>query len=656
MAGPIKRRTRPGRPKSTPKRQLPEGQDPAQEESQALRSWQGNVTASDKIYDRWESDFACDLLEEYYLGHQWNEQVPGTHYTINMCYPTVETRIPSLIFFHPKVHVTPVPSRADDVGSHLDARARLLEDTAQSFMARKDTGFMDAMTLSLRESFYRFGVVEVGYSASVSDNPQANRPILREDGSEMRDSDDQPVVHGDRMIEAERLFVRRIPASNFRVSPRSTNVTNQNDWVGYYEYLYPEDIKAEKSWDNTSDLKPTGTIANKAANPTDAAPEDQDAAKAGLIKVWKVWDLRAKVRHIFPDIGDKFFKRSEPWPETVTGKPFLNLAFLRQHPIMDSWYPLPPMFNWISPQDELNETRDMQKVHRKRANRHYLVQEGTIREPELRKLESGGDMAYAMTPRLDCMKPVDDAPLDRAIMVNVPTTREDFGIVSGTPPERRGSPETQTATQAAIIDTNAKIRDSYARQQVGQFISEVVWIMLETIRARFTLPTIIQVNVDPASPSKLQEALQTALLWKEITSTDLGDLEFEVSVDVESLSPVTDDLQRQQWTQVLAMITNPMVALVLSSSPAMLKKTLNMYGVRSSQDIAEVQQALQVVIQAQLMAAAAKGGGKGAEGGGGGAAGGPGANMGGTGTPSPEAVVAQLIAQVGGGAGGGQPS
>ena len=32
--------------------------------------WQSRVTAAGKIYKKWEEKYRCDLLEQYYYGHQ----------------------------------------------------------------------------------------------------------------------------------------------------------------------------------------------------------------------------------------------------------------------------------------------------------------------------------------------------------------------------------------------------------------------------------------------------------------------------------------------------------------------------------------------------------------------------------------------------------
>lgn len=574
------------------------------------RRWGQRVESADRAYKIWESDYMCEFLEKYYLGHQWKEAVPGSHYTINLCYPTVETKIPSMMFFRPKLHITPKVARSDDPGSNLDDRAQLLEDTAQTFLASDDAGAMESANLALKESFYRFGVVEVVYSMDFSDNPNADRPLLKEDGSEIKDSDGKPVMAPPIVPVADNLYVKWIPASTFRVGSTNSHPTTRfNDWIGYYEWQYKEDILRNKAYKNRAQVKSSGSLSTKYFNPAYAATDPDDKKRYEMVKVWKIWDLRGKVRHVWPEGGDKFFVEDEPWTTTPSGKPFHPFAFIRRHSILNSWYPLPPMFNWISPQDELNETRDMQKVHRKRAYRRNLVQKGSIDPAELSKLESGGDMVHAEVNRLDCIRPMEDAPLDRAVTLNVPTTKEDFLNVSGIGGDRRGVAEAETATQASIIDTNAKIRDSFERQQIGKFMGELAWLILETIRARFTLPMVVQVNVDPQGPYAINEAMRVAGLWKQITSPDLGDFEFEVAVDVESLSPVTEDQMRAQWTQILGLFQNPTLLIALLSSKTLLRKTLGLYGIRTDKEVGEISLAMQATLQA--LVGMQGGGGKG---------------------------------------------
>jgi hypothetical protein len=128
-----------------------EEQETTESVKNRIKAWQGRVDAADRDYKKWEEDYECSLLEGYFTGlSQWPED-EKSNYTINLCFPTMEIKIPSMLFYNPKVRVTPKPQRADDPLSTLDERARLREDTINSFVQDPDAGFVETQ-LALREA------------------------------------------------------------------------------------------------------------------------------------------------------------------------------------------------------------------------------------------------------------------------------------------------------------------------------------------------------------------------------------------------------------------------------------------------------------------------------------------------------------------------
>lgn len=570
-------------------------------EKERVATWQGRVTAANKVYSAWEDKYKCDQCEEYYEGHQWPDDEEGK-YTINLVFPTVEIKIPSLFFNNPRVKINPRPARSDDPMSRVSERAKLQQDTVNTFLSDRNVGLRAESQLSLKESFWRFGVLEVGYTGDYIDNPNAGKPLLLDDDSPMKDANGNEVMQPARIPKSEQLYIKRIPAKQWRVSAHSKNILHQNDWCGYFEWHYPDDVRRNKFYENTSTLKRNASLKDE-VSPSPSDDQDEDAKHRDMIKIWKIWDLRARVRYVFQDGAEKFF---------VDGKKFSFLPFadLRHHQRTDSWYPIPPIFNWISPQDELNETREMQRVHRKRFYRRYLVSD-SVDDKECQKLETGGDGVYIKVPKATAegtIVPVQDAPLDPAVARNVPQSKDDLREISGVPSEQRGIAQSETATQANIIDVRSQIRDSYGRQQVAEWMSAVGMIVLVTIRKRMALPFWIKVSVDPTGPQAVEEALRVAEIWKEITSEDLGDLNLDITVDTNDLSPVSKEQERNNFFQGLATMTNPQFAPILAVSDVLMRKALSFFDISSETDVQEIKRAVAINMMIQMQAMAAKNG------------------------------------------------
>jgi len=590
------------------------------------KAWLGRIEAAERAYQRWDEEFQTKRLEEYYLGHQRPKgQRNRDKYTINLVFPSIETQKPSLLFFRPRVRLTPKPARADDPDTLLDVRAALLEDTAQTFIEDQRTGFVSETELALHEAFFRFGVIEVGFDADYIDNPRAGKPMLKDDDTPVLDGKGEEVMEPPVVPESERVYFRRIPASQFRVPVQARNRLDWCDWVAYYEWVHLDDVKKNKRYKNTSGLRPGGKIRNEYEETDEDAEEKRN--KNRLVQLWKVWDIRQKQRYVLIAGHDKFLVE-EPFD-------YLPFAALRFYPRLDEFYPLPPVYNWLSPQDELNETREQQRVHRRRFNRRYTVLKGSIDDDELSKLERGDDGTYAWVNNSDPISPVPDAPHDTSVVRNIPLTKEDFLEISGVSDNARGETSGGTATEASISESRLRIRESHAREQVGRWLSEIVGILLKTLRDRMSLPMWIQTNVDPQGAAAPAEAFRVAQAWQSITSDDLGDFEFDVAVDVESLSPLTEEAQRQQWGQVLALLGQPYLLMALLASETLLRKTLRLYGIRSEKELLEVRRGMLAILQPVMQQQGQ--GGNGAA---------PSPTVGPNGGASPDSIMAQMQGQV----------
>jgi hypothetical protein len=255
----------------------------------------------------------------------------------------------------------------------------------------------------------------------------------------------------------------------------------------------------------------------------------------------------------------------------------------------------------------------MQRAHRRRFYRRYTYRAGSIEKPELEKLETGGDGVYAESNVDNPLMPVPDAPLSADVWKNLDESKNDFVAVSAIGGEQRGVAESDTATQATIIDQRARLRESSARTRVSTWLSQIARLMLFTIRDNMSLPIMVKRSTDPYAQGV---ADGKAVLWQQIQSEELEDLDLDVYIDLASMSPVTEEAERNAWNSVLALMTNPQTLMVLGQSEVLLRKTLSMYGIRAENEIQEIikvmQRALGMVQQAAATEAAKKMGTSGA--------------------------------------------
>jgi hypothetical protein len=578
----------------------------------ATRLWQNRITQSGKDHDKWEKEFEVERLEEYYEGKQWkglSEEERKKRYVINMVFATVETQLPSLLFSKPKVNCEARPEHEEDTASESANRATLIEQALQTYIDDPKLAFGMETTLALHDAYSRYSIIEVGYTADWIDNPNADKPVLKENDEPQMDVDGKtPLLQPKKILRTgtkERVFVKRIPAEDFRVGP-GRNRLETNDWCAYREWHQVEDVKANKDYQNTEDLKPTGRLAS---DPEDRERSDADDEQrhAGMVLLWKIFDIRRKVKHVMADGHAKMLQENKPF----NFLPFASLKFFERR---NAWLPLPPIYNWLSPQDEINESREQQKIHRRRASRRYM-REPSVKSEEFAKLESGEDMVCIEVPKVDPppIAPIPDAPLDAQNWTELAASKDDFNQIAGVGGEARGVPDEKTATQANIINVREQVRESRARTQVATWLADIARLMLLTIRAHVTAPFMVKRTVDPfaMNAARLEEAAKG---WQEIEAEDIDELDVDITIDVASLSPVSEDAQRQEWNQALTIVANPQLQPILMEpdpvapqepSP-IFRKTLTLNGVKSDQEIRTMWRIGQAMMAKAMAAAAAQ--------------------------------------------------
>lgn len=606
------------------------------EEQKVCQFWQKEFRLSQAAYDEWDATYEPAKLESYYRGDgQWPLAQRG-NYVCNLFYQSIEVRRPSLMFGLPKVRLEPRPNRSDDPGSTIVPRSRLLEDSVNAQIQDPDFGFLDEISSAIHEHFFRFGVTEAGYSADIVDNPNTRKPELPDDEDDL---DAEPK----KIIENESLWVRRIPGEFFRWSLSGKKRLIANDWTGYFEWVSLEDVKANPQYKGrTRGLRAKATgiagsfefkipskfqqLMNSGAM---AGANEYGARISGsqsMILLAKIWDHREKVRHVFPA---DFSRNLLP----IEGKPWEVYPFnILRGPgeILDSGFPVPPTYNWRSPQDEINERSERNRVHGRRFNRKYMARERSMDPLEAEKLEVGADGTIVWVKDVtNSIAPIQDAMLDPR--TNDPTVpKEDFVQVSGVGGEQRALADSQTATQANIIEVNTKVRETVQREDVVKFLAGTCRTLCELIQEYWTTPLFIKTNVDlealrEGKPEAVEEARNIAILapsFKKVTPSDYGargDYLYEVNMSMEFLSPNTEDKDRQQLMTLITLLSNPMMAPVLNASPEIFRKLLNSFGVKSEHDIREYTKILAGVGQAMAasqMQAQQQGGGGGNPGGG----------------------------------------
>lgn len=545
-----------------------------QRDAELGQIWSERIEKADRYYKEWETKFKCNQSEEYYEGFQWRETGNYSPYVINLVFSTIEVQRPTLVFQKPAFSITAKPGKLAWDEATAAKQAAIQSDVLNNYAMAEENEFADEIEQAIIDSYFRFGLVEVGFSTDWIDNPNADKPILRSDSQPMKAQDGTVLREPAKLPEIEWNYVKRIDPKNFRIGGIDNYKMKRCNWVGYFEFVREEDLKANSS------LKNTENIGNLQSRSADFVPsEDKNQPVQGdVLKVWRIWDLRAKKRLLLSDSHGIIFQEKD-----FKRLPLFPLKFYERR---RGFYPVPPVFNWLSPQNEINEGREGMRTHRRRFQRKFFYDSGKISNaPQIDKMENGPDGTFIGVdgdPSTVCA-PLQNADLGASASQSMVVSKDDFNIISGTSSEQRGEADRTTATQATIISNRTQIRDKRATLVVAAWLKAIGREVLLQMKENNVLPYWIQKSEGPG--------VEQDPVWQKIILAELADIDFELNIDITSISPLASDEKKKGFLEFLAVLTNyPMVSM----SPELVQETADILGYRNQKVLGQFMQMAQL--------------------------------------------------------------
>jgi hypothetical protein len=540
--------------------------------------WQSRIKSANEYYAKWEDKYKCKDLEKYYQGFHWvgDDELPGA-YVLNMVYSTIEIKLASYSFQDIRFHVSPRPSRADWNLDLAIQSAQAKEDVLNTIVGNPNGRFCAELEAAIKDSFLRFGVIETGYSADWIDNPNAGKPLYVGD-EDINKETQEPVIERqpDKIPVNELIYFKRIPASRFRVGGIEGRYLDQSNWCGYYDFYYAEDIKSSPVLQNTDVID---TVSHRTVE-FDSSTEFDDLLKKGdLIKIWKIWDNRSKKLLLYDPANDLIY-----YEKPFRRLPIFSLRWCTDHL---GWYPIPPVFNWISPQDEVNESRQQMRSYRRRFNRQFQYVENTVEQGELDKFEEAKDGAIIKVQKQDAITPIQDAPLNQVVPQAMIIGKDDFVMVSGTSSEAMGQGDRITATQSMEIARRFGVRESREQIKVLDWIAKIGREALMTAQEKLIGGIWAKATQDPGEG--LMSEMNTNPMWNYIISQDLNDgVDYDIDLQVTTMSPIENQAEKQKFIEFMTILNSfPMIAL----SPLLIREAAYRVGYRNERVIKEMQNA-----------------------------------------------------------------
>jgi hypothetical protein len=550
-------------------------------------AWATRFDNTREYFERWEANFRCRQMADYYEGAQWDNVPPNAEpYVANLIYATIEAKLPGMAFINPKAVFKPKPSKTDWNPDKAYSQAKLREDACNQFLADPNNDFTGVVEQGIIDAQFRFGIVEVGYDASWIVNPKAPRPILASDNNtEIDSTNDYTLADAKTLPDYENIYVRNINPRRFRICGNSRWKLENNDWCGYWEYQRISDLKAVPAFKNKLDnVLYANAVSSDFVGGLADEEEPETRTNGDCIKILHIFDLRAKKRHVIA-YAERILLASIDFVRC----PLKILRYSRRAKVPDSFYPIPPASQWKSAQDEYNEAKEQLRSFRKRFLRKFIIRDGSfLSEEEIDKLMDGfdGTCSTVVGSLSEAIQPVPLPTVGAEVMNAMATSRDDFNTVSGTSAEQRLQADRQTATQSKIIDARTSIRESRINAQTSNWINEIITEIAKLQAEKLTLPFWVKVSAQ--TPGTFQEMQNIQAVYQQIDPvTDLDEnFDFDVEVSLSTISPIENEREKNAFFEFLAALNQyPQLAF----SPELIRHLAEKVDVRAESVIIEAQ-------------------------------------------------------------------
>jgi arsenate reductase-like glutaredoxin family protein len=544
--------------------------------------WGPRLSSATKYYEAWEQKYVCRLLEDYYRGFQrpgLSLEDQRAFYTFNLIQSTIDIKLAGFSFQNIKFALTPRPSRSDFNFELAVASAQLKEDCLNTIIHNQKENFCAELEDAIIDSYFRFGVLEVGYSADWITNPNAGKPLYLTDLDPNAQNGEagEPIIvkQPDQIPQNELIYFKRIPPARFRVGGVDGRYLHQCNWFGYYDFYYADDIRSSKVLQNTNKLQ---TVSARTTEWEYSDEYDELLKQGDLLKIWKIYDLRKKSCILYDEANDLILY------EKPFGRiPVFDLRWIRERL---TWYPIPPVFNWISAQNEMNESRQSMRSYRRRFVSQQYAIEGQIEQGEIDKYEEGRDGAVIKIKRAGAIGPIPKDPLTNVVEGAMVVGKDDFIAMSGTSSEAMGQADRVTATQTIEMSKRFGVREAREKIRVANWIERIAREALMTAQEKMVNGLWIKSANDPGE-SIMGEVQLNKEAWDYVLTQDLDDgIDYDINVQMTTMSPLDNDAEKTKFIEFVALLKRfPELAL----SPLLIRETAYRVGYRNEKVIRELQ-------------------------------------------------------------------
>jgi hypothetical protein len=555
------------------------------------QKWLEKIKQAKKVKEEWRKTFRIDLAYEYRDGKQRPANIPSSDWmTINTIYSTLKAELPRLYANNPYFYIKLAKTYSAEGASmeemaekiiKIERQAQIRQDMLNYLKDEKAINLKETSRASILDAFFQFGVVKTHYAADIIDNPDAGKDILAEDEETVlgQEPDGIPIN--------EQYQLTRIHPDDFLVDKDAGPLSTDPKWMAHRITRSLDDVKKDKRYDKAARTSVTPTEIEK----DDHRKKKNDTDKSkdpDMVVLWEIYDIKNKEWLTVSDGSGKFLMKPQKLPPGVKDHPFstIRLGIYRD----DSWYPVPPVSQWLDPQKEKCQLRSKILTHRKRFNRKYEVWTGAFTDPDnaMEKLENGPDGTCLPKEQPgQAVFPISDAPLDQNHIQELRLIDGDFQELATGSNQRGTGIGIDSATEAGIIENRVNIREGDNLSLIRDFITDAGQKLDMLVQVHLTQPQAIRVTGPQGE------------FWQFVEPESYAEIEgdFSYSLNIGSTLPQLPEIERAQWMAFLGLIAQaPQLAL----SRSLLTKMAEMHHIEDEAMINEIIEISQKLMTGQL--------------------------------------------------------
>jgi hypothetical protein len=554
--------------------------------SEVQKKWEERIQRAKKVRDAWATEFQVDLGRKYWEGKQ-NPGYPAAEWiTVNKIYSHLQAQLPLLYSMDPYFYVKLKKSHAIDPQAIAAMEAKGKVRQAMLNYLKGELKLKEKARLGILDAHFEYGVLKIRRASDSQEHPQAGKPILDDNGKELKDESGKVMVYPDTLPVNERYELHRVHPCDFLWDEDAGPLEDSWKWCAQrfqmskaralddkrFSRSAVKSIKGKGRADSEKDRKKTGLITRLASKFT---KDDEDDL---FFDGWEIYDIESREFLILAEDAEDPLMKPRPLPPGIEKHPFSILRFTLRD---NSPYPIPPVSPAIDPQREFSLSRSRLMTHRKRFNRKYEVDTNKLAgdaDAEISKIESGEDGTCIRVMAPGAVTPIRDAPLDQQNLQELMLLNSDMVEIFGTPSQARGVADADSATEASILDKRLEVRE-------GDRLSMVVDWVLDAARK---LDQLVQQHIDRDEAVKITGP--QGEFWQMVREQDYKDIEgeFEYSVNLGASQPRLPQIERSQWIAFLSQVIVPFPHIL--TAPSIMKRMAEMFGIEDDAALEEFRQ------------------------------------------------------------------